>query len=525
MVVRPRLVNRLAQAGRVTMISAPAGSGKTYLLRSWIGEAGLERSTAWVRVNREEGDANRFWNSVRSALQDTVPGSISKLNVTGTRDRDDLTVERLLMDLTALDEPLWLVIDDLDELRSPETLGHLELFLSRAPAQLRVALATRHDLRLGLHRARLDGELTELRADDLRFTVAEAGDLFDMAGVTVPDSALTLLVERTEGWAAGLRMAALALAGHEDPDRFAAQFSGTYRGIADYLMAEVLERQPKEVRSLLLRTSILEEISAPLADRLMERIGSQRILQDLEDTNAFVTSVDASRSSFRVHPLFAELLRLELRRTAPEEVGALHRTAATWLASRGRAIEAVEHAQASEEWELAAHILFDQWYDLLLSGRIAIAYELLAGFPNDRVDSDPELALLFAARALNEGSLDDAERLLTLAGQRPEPIDRTRRAQLSVMLALQGMCLARRRGDVRSVLERSGQLATLIDVTAPTETTRRHELRTMSLLMLGIARLWCGEVQRAEDDLGLCRGFGRIRQVNVPEDAGFGMFR
>jgi LuxR family transcriptional regulator, maltose regulon positive regulatory protein len=467
--VRPRLLNRLAQAGRVTMISAPAGSGKTYLLRSWVREAGLERSTAWVQVNREESEPNRFWSSVLSALRNTVPGSISTHKDTGPRDLDDWTVEQLLVDLTALGEPLWLVIDDLDELRSPETLGHLELFLSRAPAELRVALATRHDLRLGLHRARLDGELTELRADDLRFTVEEARDLFEMAGVTVPDSTLTLLVKRTEGWGAGLRMAALSLAGHEDPDQFAAQFSGTYRGIADYLMAEVLERQPEEVRSLLLRTSILEEISAPLADRLMERIGSQRILQDLEDTNAFVTSVDASRSSFRFHPLFAELLRLELRRTAPEEVGALHRTAATWLASRGRAVEAVQHAQAAEDWDLATRSLFDQWYDLLFSGRIASAYELLAGFPDDRVDSDPELALLFAARALSEGSVDDAERLLALAEQRHEPIDRKHHAQLNVMLALQGMSLARRRGDVQSGLEGAGQLATLIDCAAPTE--------------------------------------------------------
>ena len=175
-------------------------------------------------------------------------------------------------------------------------------------------LATRHDLRLGLHRLRLEGELTEIRAADLRFTVAEARALFEAAGVQLSDPALAPLYERTEGWAAGLRLAALSLAGHPDPERFAAEFSGSERTVAEYLLAEVLDRQPEQVRRLLLRTSVLERVNGELADLLTGGAGGERVLQELEQANAFVVALDARRSWFRYHQLFADLLQLELRR-------------------------------------------------------------------------------------------------------------------------------------------------------------------------------------------------------------------
>src|SRR5580704_15363906 len=198
----------------------------------------------------------------------------------------------------------------------------------RAPAGLRFVLAARHDVRLGLHRLRLEGGLAELRAGDLRFTVAEAGELFTAAGVELDEAAVAVLHERTEGWAAGVRLAALSLAGHPDPGRFAAEFSGSERTVAEYLLAEVLDRQSEPVRRLLLRTSILDRVSGELADALTGGSGGERILQELEETNAFVVALDAGRSWFRYHRLFAGLLLLQLRRTAPGEVGVLHRVAA-----------------------------------------------------------------------------------------------------------------------------------------------------------------------------------------------------
>ena len=191
-------------------------------------------------------------------------------------------VERLLADLAPLGERLWLVIDDAHLLGSGGVLAQLELLVVRAPAELRFVFAGRRELRLGLSRLRLEGELTEIRAADLRFSVAEARALLAAAGVVVPEGALARLHGRTEGWAAGLRLAALSLAGHPDPERFAAEFSGTDRTVAEFLLAEVLDRQSAEVRLLLLRTSVLERVCGPLADVLTGGSGGERVLQDLE---------------------------------------------------------------------------------------------------------------------------------------------------------------------------------------------------------------------------------------------------
>src|SRR5499427_6770470 len=316
-VSRTGLWERLGAAARVTVVSAPAGSGKTVLLRSWLGQAGLAERTAWVAVGRDERDPQRFWLSVVGALRQTSAGSVLVRELTAAPDLDGWAiVERLLEDLAPLADRLWVVVDDVHELGAAEARRQLELLVMRAPEKLRLVLATRHDVRLGLHRLRLEGELTEIRAGDLRFTVAEARALFTAAGVELPGPALAMLYERTEGWAAGLRLAALALAGHPDPGRFAAEFSGSERTVAEYLLAEVLDRQSPQVRRLLLRTSVLDRVNGELADLLTGDSGGERVLQDLEAANAFVVALDARRSWFRYHHLFAELLQLELRRTA-----------------------------------------------------------------------------------------------------------------------------------------------------------------------------------------------------------------
>jgi LuxR family transcriptional regulator, maltose regulon positive regulatory protein len=376
-VSRPALWERLGGAGRVTVVSAPPGSGKTVLLRSWIGQAGLAGRVAWVPVGRDERDPQRFWLAVLGALRQTIPGSALVRELTAAPDLDGWAItERLLEDLTPLADRLWLVIDDLHELGSDQVRRQLELLVMRAPEELRFVLAARHDVRLGLHRLRLEGELTEIRAGDLRFTVAEARALFAAAGVRLSDSVLALLVDRTEGWAAGLRLAALCLAGHPDPERFAAEFSGTERTVAEYLLAEVLDRQSPEVRRLLLRTSVLDRVNGELADLLTGGSGGERVLQDLEQANAFVVPLDVARSWFRYHHLFAGLLQLELRRTEPGVVAALHERAATWFAERGFAVEAIRHAQAARDWGLATRLLADHWPGLYLDGQAATVHAL-----------------------------------------------------------------------------------------------------------------------------------------------------
>ena len=433
----------------MTVVSAPPGSGKTVLLRSWIGEAGLADRAAWVPVGRDERDPQRFWLSVLSALRQTSAGSALVRELTAAPDLDGWAiVERLLTDLAPLEDRLWLVIDDLHELGSDQARRQLELLVMRAPEELRFVLATRHDLRLGLHRLRLEGELTEIRADDLRFSLAEARELLAAAGVELAEPALALLDERTEGWAAGLRLAALSLAGHPDPERFAAEFSGSERTVAEYLLAEVLDRQSEEVRRLLLRTSVLERVNGELADLLTGGSGGERVLQDLEEANAFVVSLDAARSWFRYHHLFAGLLQLELRRTEPGEVTALHELAAGWLAGHGYPVEAIRHAQAAQDWGLAARLLADHWPGLHLGGQAATVHALLAGFPAEARAADAELAAVAAADELAQGSLEAAERYLGLAERGSASVPAGRRGQAQVLLGVVRLLLAGQSGNL-----------------------------------------------------------------------------
>jgi LuxR family maltose regulon positive regulatory protein len=510
------LFERLRAAERVVHVSAPAGSGKTFLLRSWIAAEGLGDRAAWVSVGREERDAQAFWLSVLDSLRRTRLGSGRVRELTAAPYLDGATVvKRLLEDLGSLDEPVWLVIDDLHELQTPEAIRQIELLLATAPPQLRLVLSTRRDLRLGLHRLRLEGELTEIRREDLRFSPEESRGLLGAAGVQLSDDALDSLVAITEGWAAGLRLAALSLASDPDPERFAAGFSGRERAVAEYLLAEVLERQPEEVSRLLLRTSILERVSGPLADRLTGSSGSERILWELEDAGAFVVSLDAERSWFRYHHLFADLLALELRRTAPEELPGLHTIAAEWLAERGHPVEAIRHAQAAEAWDLATRLLADNWFGFVLDGRIATRHELLSGFPAHRIAADAELAAFAASNSRTAGSLPEAERYLALAERLSGSVPEQRRWRLQVSLVLVRLALARARNDLDAVAEEAQRLLALADSPEAIKTEVGEEtLRTAALIDLGVAELWAGQLNTGERHLE--QGLEEARRIGQP---------
>jgi LuxR family maltose regulon positive regulatory protein len=491
------------------MVAAPPGSGKTVLLRSWLGEAGLGESAAWVSVGRDERDPQRLWLSVLDALCQTVPGSALVRPLTAAPDLDGWAiVERLLKDLAPLDQRLWLVIDDLHELGSDQARQQLELLVMRAPAKLRFVLATRHDVRLGLHRLRLEGELTEIRAADLRFSLAEAQALFAAAGVELAGRALGMLYERTEGWAAGLRLAALSLAGHPDPDRFAAEFSGSERTVAEYLLAEVLDRQSEQVRRLLLRTSVLERVNGELADLLTGSSGGgERVLQDLEEANAFVVSLDPARSWFRYHPLFAGLLQLELRRTGPGEVRALHELAAGWFAEHGFAVEAIRHAQAARDWGLAARLLADHWPSLYLSGRTATGHALMAGFPAGAPAADAELAAVAAADELAQGSLETAQWYLELAERGLASVPEGRRGQAQLLLGVIRMKLISHTGNQRGRAEQAQRLLSAAEAPGMTQplwgagAVGREELRALALIDIGDTETWTGRLDQAESHL------------------------
>jgi LuxR family transcriptional regulator, maltose regulon positive regulatory protein len=498
----------------VTALSAPAGSGKTVLLRSWIAGTGLAGRAAWVTAGREERNPQRFWLSVTGVLRRTDPGAGLVRAVSAAPDLDGWAlVEGLLNDLAPLDEHLWLVIDDVQEL-GPDALRQLELLVMRAPAGLRFVLAARHDVRLGLHRLRLEGGLAEIRADDLRFSLAETRELLTAAGVVLDEATLAVLHERTEGWAAGLRLAALAATGHPDPARFAAGFSGSERTVAEYLLAEVLDRQAPAVRRLLLRTSVLDRVNGELADLLTGDEDGARVLLDLEAAGAFVVSVDTQRSWFRYHQLFADLLRLELRRAEPGAVAGLHAAAAGWFEAHGFAAEAVRHAQAARDWPLATCLLAAHWPALHLDGQAAIVHELVAGFPVETHAPNPELAAVAAADELAQGSLETAERYVSLAERHAESVPADRREYARLLLGVVRLLLDRQRGNLPAVGEEARELQAMAEVADAAQPGLGADLSALALISLGSTEFFATASEKAERCLE--RGIALARQGGRP---------
>ena len=498
----------------VILVSAPAGSGKTVLLRSWIRATELGARTAWVSVESGEHDSQRFWLGVVEALR-SIPGAAGLVDQrTATPEFSGQTfVDRLIDDLDELDQPVTLVIDDLHELVSTEAQSQLERFLARRPRHLSVILATRHDPQLGLHRLRLSGELTELRAADLRFSEAEALELLVAAGITLPDEAAARLNARTEGWAAGLRLAALALAGNPDPLQFVSEFSGSERTVADYLVAEVLDQQPEEVRTLLIETSILDRVSGPLADRLLGTNGSDRILLWLEASNAFVTALDTERQWFRYHQLFADLLLLELRRTSPERLPILHATAADWYLEHGHVIDAIRHRRAAEDWPGAAGLLAEHGFALILDGHGTTVDRLLGAFPPGQL-ADAELLSLLAYRELSERSLDAAAEHLALAERLAEGASLEARHRVNLGLTLTRLALARRRGDLEAALREVRPFLEPVDAHTAGELAIGADARAVALMNLGVVELWAARLPDAE--LHLERALALARELERP---------
>ena len=256
----------------MTIISAPAGSGKTPLLRAWAGRPGERHRLALVQVQRGQHDAQQFWLAVLGAVRHAVGAAGGAGLPTATPDFNAaVMVDRVLSELADAPGGVTLVIDDLHELSSPEALAQLARLLTSLPPQVHAVVTTRHDVRLGLHRLRLAGELAEIRAAELRFSERETRDLLAASGVALSQAGVALLHQRTEGWAAGLRLAVLSLAGHPDPERFVAEFSGSDRTVAEYLLAEMLDRQPPGVQDLLLRTCLLDRVNG---DRKSTRLNS-----------------------------------------------------------------------------------------------------------------------------------------------------------------------------------------------------------------------------------------------------------
>jgi len=364
---------------------------------------------------------------------------------------------------------------------------------------VQAVLITRHDLRLRLHRLRLDGELAEIRTADLRFTERETRMLLDASGIALSEAGAALLHQRTEGWAAGLRLVVLSLAGHPDPERFAAEFSGSDRAVAEYLLAEMLERQPGDVQDLLLRTCLIDRVNGELADVLTGWTGSERILLELEDANAFVVSLDRERTWFRYHQLFADLLRLQVRRTLPDQVPELHRRAAGWFIRQGQVVDAIRHTQAAGDWSEAARLLADHSFSLRLDGQAQTMLALVQAFPPG--EEHPELALVRAGGDLVQGRPDEAAAHLAVAEARAETVPPDRQRRLRMAIASLQLSLARRRGHLAGVVEQVRFLASPVTGQSDEDIALDSDLRAVALMNLGTAEAWTLGLPDAERHL------------------------
>jgi LuxR family maltose regulon positive regulatory protein len=513
---REDLVERLdrAVAKRVTVISAPPGSGKTSLLRAWASRSTDLRRAAFVSVDRDEHDAQWFWSAVLDAIRRPALSIDPQAQPAPAAALDaDQLVDEVLSEFAEQGEPVILIVDDLHELRSSDGLKQLERLLALLPSSGRVVLSSRRDPPIRLHQLRLADEVAEIRAADLRFTEGETRELLAGSGISLSDEGATALYQRTEGWAAGLRLAAISLSRHPNPERFVAEFSGTDRAIGEYLMAEMLERQPSEVQHILLRTSIVDRVNGELADLLAGRPGSEQMLLELEDANAFVVSLDAERTWFRYHHLLADFLRLELRRRFAGELSALNRRAAEWFADHGDVVEAVRHRLAAGDWPDAARLVGDHSFTWVLNGQAGTIDAVLQAFPEGASADHPDLALAHAANELNEGRFEQAEAQLAMADSHVQGAPPARRRHLAVAIASLRLAMARRSGQFGEVLDQVSLLDASISDESNDHVAVGSELRAVALLNLGIAETWSRRFDDAErhlsDGAALAQAIGR----------------
>jgi ATP/maltotriose-dependent transcriptional regulator MalT len=413
LVHRDALLDTLS-AGRLcklTLLSAPAGWGKTTLLAQWALNAGEDQRFGWLSLDASDNDPVWFWMYVVAALQKIGAGvgiRAVELLAMGA-DPMQVVLPTLLNDLDTITSPMVLVLDDYHQVVSRAVHEQLAFFITRLPANLHLVVATRSDPLLPLARLRASGDLAEVRTDDLRFGAIEAEHLLnDVLGLDLAQADIQLLHRRTEGWAAGLYLAALSLAGRTDTAEFIRTFAGDNRHIVDYLMAEVLDRQPPQMRSFLLRTSVLGRLSGPLCDTVLQTSGSAAVLAKIERENLFVVPLDMSRHWYRYHQLFGELLRTELRRSEPDLVADLHRRAASWFETEGLIDEAVRHLVAAGDVARSADLIAVDWVDEFNGGGLSTVVGLLDLLPEETVLQDPRLCVARAWIALSVGQLDDA---------------------------------------------------------------------------------------------------------------------
>jgi LuxR family transcriptional regulator, maltose regulon positive regulatory protein len=413
LVPRAELVSLLAGAThtRLTMLSAPAGSGKTTLLQQWHLAAPASQPFAWLSLEPSDDDPARFWTLVIEALRTVAPGVGGRAEgalLSHGASLEDVVVPLLVNELRELQARIVLVLDDLHVISDEHTHRSLVAFVERLPATVHLAVATRSDPPWQvLPRLRARDQVVELRAGQMRFSAVEAGSYLAAMGLELPGDQVAEIQARTEGWAAGLQLAGLSLREHPGSNGFGAALAGDSRQVGDYLAAEVLDNVTLDERRFLLRTSILDRMSGPLADAVTGERGSAAMLADLDRRNLFVIALDASRRWYRYHHLFADLLRTRLAAEEPDAGPDLHRRAAAWLARDGQFAEAIDHAIAAGDQRMTAQLVASHWLMFFNQGWLLTVRRWLDALAPGALAADRELWLARAWTSMDLGELDE----------------------------------------------------------------------------------------------------------------------
>lgn len=462
-VLRPRLVARLDEgfARKLTLISAPAGFGKTTLASEWV--AACKRPAAWLSLDEGDGDPTRFLTYLIAALQtvaeNTGAGVLETLQSPMAPPTESI-LAALLNDINAVPDDFALVLDDYHLVDSKPVDAALTFLLEHLPPQMHLVIASREDPQLPLARYRAQGQLTELRADELRFAPAEATEFLNQVmGLNLSVENAAALESRTEGWIVGLHLAALSMQGLQDTAGFIQSFTGSHRFVLDYLLEEVLHKQPENIQSFLLRTSILDRLCGPLCDAVLldASASGQETLEYLEHANLFMNSLDNERRWYRYHHLFGELLRSRLARALAAGVPELHRRASDWYARNDLPAEGVTHALAIQDWPRAAEIIerySDQWP---MRAGISTLLHWLESFPAEMLRERSSLGVQYAWALYMANQFDRAEQHLNQL----TPLVQAAPSLLGEVFVIR-MMIAANRGNLPAVIELAQQALSLM---------------------------------------------------------------
>lgn len=415
-IVRTRLLERLNEglaAGRkLTLISAPAGFGKTTLVVEWI--ASSKRRAAWLSLDEGDSDPTRFLTYLTAALQTIAPelgeGVLQVLQASQSQPPTESILTALLNEIITLPEGFILVLDDYHVVDSRQVDETLTFLVEHLPPQMHLVITTREDPALPIPRLRARRQLTELRAADLRFTTSEAAEFLNQVmELHLSAEDIAALEARTEGWIAGLQLAALSMRGHQDIAGFIRAFAGDNRYIVDYLIEEVLQRQPEALRSFLLQTSILDRLNGPLCDAVTGQTGGKARLETLQRGNFFIIPLDDKRHWYRYHHLFGDVLQMHLSAELPDQVPVLHRRASEWYEQNGSAIDAIHHALAGKDFERAAGLVELAAPAMHRNRQEATVLGWMKALPEQLFQARPVLSILYVGAIMSNGKIEGVE--------------------------------------------------------------------------------------------------------------------